>query len=353
MECGIADMETASSNRQVSLDILRIVSMAAVVVLHTAAVNWYTLDVHGFDWNVLNVYDSSVRWCVPVFVMISGALFLNPEKRVTIKGLWRKNILRIAIIILFWGGVYALLYNPPASYSFADLYAFIKTWLLGHYHMWFLFMIAGLYAVTPLLRCISANKTALDYYIVLSFFIGILFPAIFSFGHFGLLSDLMNEVQIQFVCGYPFYYMLGYKMNTKVYTKRATLLIALIGMMGIVYTAIMTSCFSNIDNAGNGTFYSYLTPNVCVAAMGVFVLGKRLLIHNGKVKKVIIALSSASLGVYLIHPIVINTLIYFGITSLVCTPIFSVPLLAVFEIVVSFACSWAIRKIPYLGRWVV
>lgn len=342
-----------SSNRQINLDVLRIVSMAAVVVLHTAAVNWDMLDVHGLDWNVLNIYDSLVRWCVPVFVMISGALFLNPEKKVTIKGLWRKNIIRIVIIVLFWGGVYALLYSPPASFSFVDLYAFVKTWLLGHYHMWFLFMIAGLYVVTPLLRCISANESALNYFIALSFVVGLLIPAICGFGHFSLLNELLNKAQIQFVCGYSFYYMLGYKMNTLVYTKRTTLLIAIIGVLGIIYTAIMTSYFSNIDNIGNGTFYGYLTPNVCVTAMGVFVLGKNLSIQSDKVKSSIIALSNAALGVYLIHPMLIHALTHFGITNMVCSPIFSIPLLAAFEIVVSFACAWTMKRVPYLGKWIV
>lgn len=63
-----------------NLDILRIVSIAAVVIIHTASQYLGKLDVTSPYWEIFNFYDGIVRWAVPVFVMISGALFLNPAK---------------------------------------------------------------------------------------------------------------------------------------------------------------------------------------------------------------------------------------------------------------------------------
>lgn len=140
-----------------NLDLLRIIAISAVVVIHTTQ-NMGKLDVYGFDWAVLNVYDGLVRWAVPVFAMISGVLFLNPAKEQPLKKLYSKNVLRIVTIILFWGLVYAALNHPPADLSFESLYAFFRTAVLGHYHMWFLYMIAGLYILVPILRCIAAHR---------------------------------------------------------------------------------------------------------------------------------------------------------------------------------------------------
>ncbi|WP_175637699.1 acyltransferase family protein, partial [Dickeya dadantii] len=62
------------------LYIARIVSTFAVIVLHVSAYTVALADLGTFSWWVGNLYDSLVRWCVPVFIMISGALLLSPEK---------------------------------------------------------------------------------------------------------------------------------------------------------------------------------------------------------------------------------------------------------------------------------
>ena len=73
--------------RVIYLDYLRIAATFCVVVLHISGQNWYTTSVNSFEWNVLNFYDSIVRWVVPIFVMISGALFLDNEKELSVNKL--------------------------------------------------------------------------------------------------------------------------------------------------------------------------------------------------------------------------------------------------------------------------
>ncbi len=68
-----------TQNRTIYFDYLRVFATAAVILLHVAAFNWLSTDVNGYDWKVFNFYDSIVRWGVPVFVMISGALFLGRD----------------------------------------------------------------------------------------------------------------------------------------------------------------------------------------------------------------------------------------------------------------------------------
>lgn len=90
----------SSNHRTVYFDVLRIIAICAVVVLHMSAQNFVESGVDTPEWQALNFYDSIVRWSVPVFVMISGALFLDGEN--SIGKLYKKNIARIPVAFIFW-----------------------------------------------------------------------------------------------------------------------------------------------------------------------------------------------------------------------------------------------------------
>ena len=93
-------MTNTSEKRMLHYDLLRILAAFSVVMLHSASQFWYTLPVTDKDWLIMNSYDSLVRFGVPVFVMISGALFLSDDKKTDIKRLYTHNILRLLIIYI-------------------------------------------------------------------------------------------------------------------------------------------------------------------------------------------------------------------------------------------------------------
>ena len=93
------DITLSREQRAYHLDFLRVFATFAVMVLHLAAQNWDKINVKTFEWNVFNFYNSIVRWAVPVFVMISGALFLS--KDIQLKKIFSKYILRIVTAFLF------------------------------------------------------------------------------------------------------------------------------------------------------------------------------------------------------------------------------------------------------------
>ena len=76
--------------RDYSLDILRILACVMVVGIHTTMEGWYNISPRSYNWIVLNFYDTLVRPAVPLFFMISGALFLSKDS-IDIKKLWTKN----------------------------------------------------------------------------------------------------------------------------------------------------------------------------------------------------------------------------------------------------------------------
>ncbi|MBR4445084.1 MAG: acyltransferase family protein [Solobacterium sp.] len=96
-----------------SFDVLRVAATIAVILLHVSAQNWHSTDIHSFEWCVFTIYDGLVRWGVPIFTMISGAIFLNRD--IPIKKIYTKHILRIITAFIFWSAIYALvnLKNGP------------------------------------------------------------------------------------------------------------------------------------------------------------------------------------------------------------------------------------------------
>lgn len=84
----------------------RFLAVFAVMMIHVSASGFYTNPVQSFTWQVVNFYECMVRWAVPVFVMVSGIFFLNPQKEITLSKLYRKNIFRIVMALITWGLFY-------------------------------------------------------------------------------------------------------------------------------------------------------------------------------------------------------------------------------------------------------
>ena len=63
------------AKRVTYLDLLRVIAIFSMMMLHVCAAQFDKIEIASFSWQVLNVYDGIVRFCVPVFVMISGVFF--------------------------------------------------------------------------------------------------------------------------------------------------------------------------------------------------------------------------------------------------------------------------------------
>ena len=100
-------MDHVKSDRVVWIDLLRIFCVFSMMLIHVAASRWQSVNPTTFSWQVFNFYDCLVRFCVPVFVMISGVFFLDSNRQLTYKKLFSKNIIRIITAFVFWSFAYA------------------------------------------------------------------------------------------------------------------------------------------------------------------------------------------------------------------------------------------------------
>lgn len=169
------NLGSTSGKRTAYFDYLRVLATVAVMLLHIAAQNWSVSNVNGYGWNVFNFFDSIVRWGVPVFVMISGALFL--EHDIPLENILKKNVFRLITAFVAWASFYALTTKVFLHKSWTT---FAADLVRGHYHMWFLPMIIGLYLCVPILRRIILDQAVMKYYLFLAFFFAFFFPQVIS-----------------------------------------------------------------------------------------------------------------------------------------------------------------------------
>lgn len=77
----MAEETTISEESRIRyLDYLRVLAAFAVILLHVSAQHWDTEGVRFRDRLIFACYNSMAVWPVNVFMMLSGALFLNPER---------------------------------------------------------------------------------------------------------------------------------------------------------------------------------------------------------------------------------------------------------------------------------
>ena len=145
--------------REGFLDILRVAATCAVVLLHTVTGAMDITDMAAFpaeEWIFLMALDL-ICWSVPVFVLISGYLFLKPARRVSMRDVLARYGRRILLALFIFGVPYACLEQIALERSFS-LGMLGKGFLMvlrgeSWSHMWYLYLILALYLMTPALKC--------------------------------------------------------------------------------------------------------------------------------------------------------------------------------------------------------
>src|SRR6476619_5061675 len=105
-------ISTKPPQRVFYADMLRAISILAVIILHNAADYDDQLgDIPMSHWWSGVVWDGLVRFCVPMFVVLSGVFLLKAGKEVTYKEVFFKRLPKILIPLVFWSIVYVLYQN--------------------------------------------------------------------------------------------------------------------------------------------------------------------------------------------------------------------------------------------------
>lgn len=369
-----------SRPRKQFLDILRVLATCAVVMMHVLTGATDVTDASilpEYRGLVLSIMDL-VTWCVPVFLLISGYLFLHPERELTYPVMIGKYCRRIALAILLFGVPYAAseLVVTEQTFRIGMLPEAVWMTLTGctWSHMWYLYLILFLYLITPLLKkvlqilpvwCIRGMLTVI--------FLG---SSVMPFLNrvTGSKLPVLPEGSVYllyYVCGYLFARREACGDNTRMENEvtgtvnrsknRYLPAVAVVLTLGMIFSRAVV---------GFPVQMAYNYPFTVVLALLLFAMGQQG--SNGAVgHRCEIPWQKPgmlSFAVYLVHPVYINLFYKFmkitpftllkrcGVENAVTGNIVLLLLLFAYCIVVlllSTITAWVLRKIPVLRKYVL
>ena len=328
------------------LDVLRLLATFFVVTLHVSCI---FLRENTSGYYIAVSYDTLSRWCVPIFVMISGALFIHPSKQISFKEIYTKYIIRLFTVFVVWYLLYRYVFDPiypiihSVNHRLPISYEISSSWE-PKYHLWFLLMMIGLYMLIPIFREIGHNKKICAYFLIL-WFCYITCDMLFQQNilRLNILSYLFYDLQIHMVLGYSGYFLLGYYLSQITIGKELYKISWFVFILLLIVTCAVTIYLKNYN------FFEYLMPNIILISASLFII-IRYVVEKGRLIKLTYIAEKAQknlFGIYLLHAFIIS-IIPPMLKPRGWETIFFVPLVSIVVFAISYLSINLLRKIPYV-----
>lgn len=293
------DLVVKTKSREIEFDCLRIVAILAVIMIHCSAPFVIQFPKGSFNFAVANLLDSISRIGVPFFVIISGYFLLNENRDISAAKI-KSKVCKMFFILGAWSLFYALLYNCKN---------FFNAFIYGHYHLWYLYMMIGLYLTTPILRLFvkKENKNYIYYLVALSL-IFCFTPPLLSilFSNDNEITKLANQFQISFAGAFVSYYLIGwlFGQDYSLFKKRIKMCV-LIAIAAIIFIFCGVQ-FVETKIVPYKVFYANTVLPVFIYSISSFLALYEFFKQikskfSEKVKTFISEMSKLTFGVYLVH----------------------------------------------------
>lgn len=324
------------------VDVVRVLGAFLVVLAHTGM--WGNQTKWAFP-----LFYAVSRNGVPIFFMVSGFLLLSKQE--DLFSFLKKRARRIFIPFLFWSLVYDLyahqeiLTNPITLEVVARIVLRIARGPRAG-HLWFFYTLIGLYLFTPILRLFvtKAQKADFLYYIGLWLFSIPVLKILESF------TPIRLGLELPMFSGYIGYYLLGYYLGRMESSRKQAILAFILFMLAAGFTFIVM--LFDLPPQDETVFRSYLSLNVIVMSGAAFFLLKHL--AQSQSSHWWTSLSQTTLGIYLIHPLVIEWLAQGPFLTIKAKgpALIWIPLVAFLVFSLSSSLVWILQKIPGLNATV-
>lgn len=297
--------------RLTHLDLLRILAIYLVAFNHTANRGFMlfaneTESVLYFPYMMFSVF---CKIAVPIFFMISGALLL--PKQESLKQLFQKRILRIAVVLLLISVPYYYIFLRSEGISILSFF----TYIYGNSAttaLWYLYSYIGLLLMLPFLRSMVKQMKHNDFVYL---FVGYLvFTGILPCLEYCLWGNAvtLNEdfSSVFFVTQNVFFALMGYYLehvfDKKNFNKKTVIISVICSILSILATCLITHYQIIREGICNTDKLEAFFPCfICIPAMTVYMLMKSTSskIKGKKGQRIFSILGSAVFGVYLIEKI--------------------------------------------------
>ncbi len=274
-----------------------------------------------------------LMWCVPCFLMVTGALLLDPLKEIPWSKLLGKYMRRIALALVCFTLLFQIL-----DFLMDDNKTVLAGWLSdllqGHSwaHMWYLYLMIGIYLMIPFYKMITAKASLKQVWLlvgILVLFVSVL--PMLSLAGFDCGFYLPTQII------YPVYVFAGYLLYRENMPVWAGALALVLSTAGLVYFSL-TGCTADI--------YGYDSILVVAQAMGFYSLMLHVKLPEFSLLR---SLDECGFGIYLIHFIGVKVFMkWIGFDPYMHHPVASIIGMVFFFYLGAYAITYILRKIPKL-----
>ena len=314
---------------------------------HAAIVSWWLTGV---------AYKSLSDICVPLLFMISGYFLLSSHD--DILTFFKKRLTKVLIPLIVWSVLY-MWWDGAFAESvslFAGIKLAIRKILEGpvYFHLWFLYALLGIYLVTPIMRRFvqTASDTELLYFVALWIFTTAALNLLFQLKgiHLSLLAQ-------PYVSGFLGYFVAGYFLGRLDFSTKQIWIA--VGVLILVVIAKTLWAYSLTADGGkfDTNLFEYLTWHLVVSSFAGFITLKGLALYLEKwvspsIEKIVLIISGATFGIYLIHPKVLELLetgaLGFQLSTSSTHPLLAIPLTVLATFLLSFVVIYLLQRIPLI-----
>lgn len=381
----VMNLSNQKNQHIVWLDVVRFIAMFTVVCCHcTDPFNFYPGTAPNIGeiklWGA--IYGSVLRPCVPLFVMITGALLL-PVRGDT-STFYKKRIPRVFYPFLIWSVLYNLFpwitgllgLNPQIildffpyageevmqqSFSVSLEYILMIPFNFSilAVHMWYIYLLIGLYLYLPVFSAwVEKASERAKLMFLLAWGVTLLLPYYYQFvsnylwgtcswNSFGMLYAF---------AGFNGYLLLGHYLKNLEWSLKKTLAIG-IPMFAVGY-AVTFLGFRHITALPEYTdemlelFFTYCSLNVVMMTIPVFMLAKKVKVNSERMKKALANLTVCGFGIYMIHYFFTGPSVV--LMRAINMPIgLQIPVAAILAFAVSWGLVWLIYRTGKVAKYIV
>ena len=381
----VMNLSNQKNQHIVWLDVVRFIAMFTVVCCHcTDPFNFYPGTAPNIGeiklWGA--IYGSVLRPCVPLFVMITGALLL--PVRGDASTFYKKRIPRVFYRFLIWSVLYNLFpwitgllgLNPQIildffpyageevmqqSFSVSLEYILMIPFNFSilAVHMWYIYLLIGLYLYLPVFSAwVEKASERAKLMFLLAWGVTLLLPYYYQFvsnylwgtcswNSFGMLYAF---------AGFNGYLLLGHYLKNLEWSLKKTLAIG-IPMFAVGY-AVTFLGFRHITALPEYTdemlelFFTYCSLNVVMMTIPVFMLAKKVKVNSERMKKALANLTVCGFGIYMIHYFFTGPSVV--LMRAINMPIgLQIPVAAILAFAVSWGLVWLIYRAGKVAKYIV
>ena len=381
----VMNLSNQKNQHIVWLDVVRFIAMFTVVCCHcTDPFNFYPGTAPNIGeiklWGA--IYGSVLRPCVPLFVMITGALLL-PVRGDT-STFYKKRIPRVFYPFLIWSVLYNLFpwitgllgLNPQIildffpyageevmqqSFSVSLEYILMIPFNFSilAVHMWYIYLLIGLYLYLPVFSAwVEKASERAKLMFLLAWGVNLLLPFYYQFvSNFLWGTCSWNSFGMLYAfAGFNGYLLLGHYLKNLEWSLKKTLAIG-IPMFAVGY-AVTFLGFRHITALPEYTdemlelFFTYCSLNVVMMTIPVFMLAKKVKVNSERMKKALANLTVCGFGIYMIHYFFTGPSVV--LMRAINMPIgLQIPVAAILAFAVSWGLVWLIYRAGKVAKYIV